>query len=591
MGKLFGTDGIRGVVGENLTADMAFRVGQAVGTVLMEDKGSRPTVVIGKDTRISSDMLESALMAGLCSVGSDVKPVGTIPTPAVAYLTVQEKADAGIVISASHNPYEHNGIKVFSGQGYKLSDSVEARIEEKILSQEPMKLRTRGEIGRRHHGMRQLKRDYIDFVASTIESDLAGLKILADCANGAASATAPELFGRFKARTDFIHRDPDGVNINSHCGSTHLEDLAAAVVRGGYDIGVAFDGDADRCLLVDETGGVIDGDKVLAVCALDMKRRGKLNGNALVATVMSNLGLHEFCRNNGIDLLCTDVGDRNVLEKMLERDYRIGGEQSGHTIFTDVETTGDGEVTALQFLQVLARSGEKASSLVSCCAVYPQVLVNVEVPHSGGVKEAIMASPALAEAVKREEEALAGAGRVLVRPSGTEALIRVMSNLGLHEFCRNNGIDLLCTDVGDRNVLEKMLERDYRIGGEQSGHTIFTDVETTGDGEVTALQFLQVLARSGEKASSLVSCCAVYPQVLVNVEVPHSGGVKEAIMASPALAEAVKREEEALAGAGRVLVRPSGTEALIRVMVEAKTTQIAQAVADRLADFIKSQKK
>ena len=361
MGKLFGTDGIRGVVGENLTADMAFRVGQAVGTVLMEDKGSRPTVVIGKDTRISSDMLESALMAGLCSVGSDVKPVGTIPTPAVAYLTVQEKADAGIVISASHNPYEHNGIKVFSGQGYKLSDSVEARIEEKILSQEPMKLRTRGEIGRRHHGMRQLKRDYIDFVASTIESDLAGLKILADCANGAASATAPELFGRFKARTDFIHRDPDGVNINSHCGSTHLEDLAAAVVRGGYDIGVAFDGDADRCLLVDETGGVIDGDKVLAVCALDMKRRGKLNGNALVATVMSNLGLHEFCRNNGIDLLCTDVGDRNVLEKMLERDYRIGGEQSGHTIFTDVETTGDGEVTALQFLQVLARSGEKAT--------------------------------------------------------------------------------------------------------------------------------------------------------------------------------------------------------------------------------------
>ena len=251
MGKLFGTDGIRGVVGENLTADMAFRVGQAIATVLEEEKGSRPTLVIGKDTRISSDMLESALMAGICSVGGDVKPVGTIPTPAVAYLTVQERADAGIVISASHNPYEHNGIKVFSGQGYKLSDAVEGRIEEKILSQEPMKVRTRGEIGRRHHGMRQLKRDYIDFVASTIESDLAGLKILVDCANGAASATAPELFGRFKARTDFIHRDPDGVNINSRCGSTHLEDLSAAVVKGGYDIGVAFDGDADRCLLVD----------------------------------------------------------------------------------------------------------------------------------------------------------------------------------------------------------------------------------------------------------------------------------------------------------------------------------------------------
>lgn len=426
MGKLFGTDGIRGVVGENLTADLAFRTGQAISSVLEEETGRRPLVVIGKDTRISSDMLESALMAGICDLGGDVMPVGTIPTPAVAYLTMQEKADAGIVISASHNPYEHNGIKVFSGQGYKLSDALEERIEAKILSDAPMKHRTRERIGRRHHGMRQMKRDYIDFVASTIESDLSGLKILCDCANGAASATAPELFGRFKAHTDFIHTQPDGVNINSRCGSTHLEDLSAQVVSGGYDIGVAFDGDADRCLLVDERGGVIDGDKVLAVCALDMKRRGKLRGNTLVATVMSNLGLHEFCRNSGIDLICTDVGDRNVLEKMLEKDFRIGGEQSGHTIFTDVETTGDGEVTALQFLQVLARSGKSASELASVCAVYPQVLVNVAVPHSGGVKEKIMASAELAAAVKREEEALGETGRVLVRPSGTEALIRVM---------------------------------------------------------------------------------------------------------------------------------------------------------------------
>ena len=426
MGKLFGTDGIRGVVGENLTADLAFRTGQAIASVLEEETGRRPLVVIGKDTRISSDMLESALMAGICDLGGDVMPVGTIPTPAVAYLTMQEKADAGIVISASHNPYEHNGIKVFSGQGYKLSDALEERIEAKILSDAPMKHRTREKIGRRHHGMRQMKRDYIDFVASTIESDLSGLKILCDCANGAASATAPELFGRFKAHTDFIHTQPDGVNINSRCGSTHLEDLSAQVVSGGYDIGVAFDGDADRCLLVDERGGVIDGDKVLAVCALDMKRRGKLRGNTLVATVMSNLGLHEFCRNSGIDLICTDVGDRNVLEKMLEKDFRIGGEQSGHTIFTDVETTGDGEVTALQFLQVLARSGKSASELASVCAVYPQVLVNVAVPHSGGVKEKIMASAELAAAVKREEEALGETGRVLVRPSGTEALIRVM---------------------------------------------------------------------------------------------------------------------------------------------------------------------
>ena len=426
MGKLFGPDGIRGVVGENLTADMAFRVGQAVATVLKEDKGSRPTVVIGKDTRVSSDMLEAALVAGICSVGGDVKPVGTIPTPAVAYLAVREKADAGIVISASHNPYEHNGIKVFSGEGYKLSDAVEERIEAHILSDAPMAQVTRGDIGRCHHGSEALRKEYIDFVASTIESDLSGLNILCDCANGASSTTAPALFARFKAKTDFIHTEPDGVNINNGCGSTHLEKLASAVVVGGYDIGVAFDGDADRCLLVDEKGQTIDGDKVMAVCATDMKRRGVLNGDTIVATVMSNLGLHEFCRNHGLNLVCTAVGDRNVLEEMLRHDYRIGGEQSGHTIFTALETTGDGEVTALQFLQVLAASGKKASELAACCATYPQVLVNVEVPHSGGVKEKIMASDALKEAVKQEEDALGGEGRVLVRPSGTEALIRVM---------------------------------------------------------------------------------------------------------------------------------------------------------------------
>jgi len=426
MGKLFGTDGIRGVVGENLTAELAFRTGQAISAVLQEDKGEKPTVIIGKDTRISSDMLESALMAGVCSVGGNVLPVGTIPTPAVAYLTRMQKADAGIVISASHNPYEHNGIKVFNAEGYKLPDDVEARIEEKILSGELMLQCTHENVGRRFLGSEILRQSYVDFAASTISADLAGLRILVDCANGAASATAPALFGKFKAEADIIHAEPDGININHGCGSTHLEDLSAAVVRGGYDIGVAFDGDADRCLLVDENGGIIDGDKVLAVCARELKERGKLAGNTLVATVMSNLGLHEFCKNAGIDLVCTSVGDRNVLEKMMECGFVLGGEQSGHTIFTDYETTGDGEVSALQFLQVLSRAGMKASELVSCCPVYPQVLINVEVPHSGGVKERIMQSDALWEAVRREEEQLAGAGRVLVRPSGTEALIRVM---------------------------------------------------------------------------------------------------------------------------------------------------------------------
>ena len=347
------------------------------------------------------------------------------------------------MVSASHNPYEHNGIKVFNGQGYKLSDALEERVEEKILSDAPMTLKTRGELGRRHHGMKRLKRDYIDFAASTIDSDLLGLRILVDCANGAASATAPELFGRFKAHSVFLHRSPDGVNINDHCGSTHLEDLAAQVVKGGYDIGVAFDGDADRCLLVDETGGIIDGDKVMAVCALDMKRRGVLRGNAIVATVMSNLGLHEFCRNHGIDLACTAVGDRNVLEEMLRQDFRIGGEQSGHTIFTALETTGDGQVTALQFLQVLAQSGKKASELASVCAAYPQVLINVEVPHSGGVKEKIMASQELEDAVKREEAALNGEGRVLVRASGTEALIRVMVEAKTNEIAKKTADSLV----------------------------------------------------------------------------------------------------------------------------------------------------
>ena len=408
MGKLFGTDGIRGVVGENLTADLAFRTGKAIAAVLKEEKGRKPVITIGKDTRISSDMLESALIAGICSVGGDVMPFGVLPTPAVAYLTVLKGADAGIVISASHNPYEHNGIKVFNEKGYKLPDAIEEQVEEKILT-DIYPAATHGEIGVLRHGLRQSREAYIDHLAGTIESDLSGLRLLVDCSNGASSATAPELFGRFRCFCDFIHREPDGVNINDHCGSTHLDDLAAKVVAGGYDIGVAF-----------------DGDKVLAVCGSDMKRRGKLSGGTIVATVMSNLGLHEFCRKNGVGLVCTSVGDRNVLEKMNECGYKLGGEQSGHTIFTDFSTTGDGQLTALQFLDVIARSGKKASELASVCPQYPQVLLNVPVSHERGVKDAIMASDALAAAVALQEEKLSGEGRVLVRPSGTEALIRVM---------------------------------------------------------------------------------------------------------------------------------------------------------------------
>ena len=426
MGQLFGTDGIRGIVGKNLTADMAYRVGQAVATVLTEEKGRAPVISLGKDTRISSDMLESALMAGICSVGGSVKPLGTIPTPAVAYLTIQEEADAGIVISASHNPYEHNGIKVFNGDGCKLPDETEEKVEAKILSPEPMPEKTGTEIGRRFHGMRQLRKDYVHHVVSSIDSDLSGLRILVDCANGAASATAPEIFGSFNAYSDFIFVEPDGSNINDRCGSTHLEQLMKRVVAGGYDVGVAFDGDADRCLLVDEKGNVIDGDKVMAICALHLKERGKLAGNTVVATVMSNLGLHEFCQRHGISLVCTAVGDRHVLEKMQECGYVIGGEQSGHTIFTEFETTGDGELTALQFLQILLESGKKASELASLCPQYPQVLKNVRLPITPGLKERIMASETLQQAAREQEEAFRGEGRLLIRPSGTEPLIRVM---------------------------------------------------------------------------------------------------------------------------------------------------------------------
>lgn len=426
MGKLFGTDGIRGIVGENLTAELAYRIGQAVTVVLWEENGKAPLITIGMDTRISSDMLESAMIAGICSVGGNVMPLGTIPTPAVAYLTIQVQADAGVVISASHNPFQHNGIKVFNGQGYKLSDELENRVEEKILSGEAMPIKSGAEIGKRIHGMKKLKSEYIKYLAQSIDVDLGGLRVLIDCANGAAAATAPDLFANFAIEADFIHRKPNGININDRCGSTHLKSLAAMVTAGEYDLGIAFDGDADRCLLIDERGEIVDGDKIMAVCGLYMQEQGTLTGRAIVGTVMSNLGLHEFCNKNNIRLICTPVGDRNVLEKMLEFGYRIGGEQSGHMIFTDYATTGDGQLTALQFLRILSRSGKKASELAAVCPSYPQTLINVQLENQAGLKEKIMNCDELRNAVRREEELLGGEGRILVRPSGTEPLIRVM---------------------------------------------------------------------------------------------------------------------------------------------------------------------
>ena len=389
---------------------------------IRDRKGSKPTITIGKDTRISSDMLEAALMAGICSVGGDVMPLGTIPTPAVAYLTVLEQADAGIVISASHNPYEHNGIKVFNARGYKLSDESEARVEELILSGAPMDIKTHGEIGKRLHGMRQMKRDYIDHLISSIDCDLSGLRVLVDCANGAASATAPDLFDGLPLHADFIHREPDGVNINDGCGSTHLKSLSEGVVAGGYDLGIAFDGDADRCLCVDETGMEITGDHILFICGRHMKQTGELLGNTVVATVMSNLGLFRALDDLGIASAKTAVGDKYVYEYMTKNNCRLGGEQSGHIIFSKYASTGDGILTSLKVMEVMCAAKKTLHQLASDLTIYPQKLINVRVKD----KKAAQADAKVQEAIRAAEEKLGDTGRVLVRESGTEPLVRVM---------------------------------------------------------------------------------------------------------------------------------------------------------------------
>ena len=426
MGKLFGTDGIRGVVNDGLDAMLAYKVGMAAAHVMTQEKGGgQPRFAIGKDTRISSDLLEGALIAGLCSAGADVLHLGVIPTPAVAWVTVDTGCDAGVVISASHNPFEHNGIKIFNGRGFKLSDELENRIEDIILNDVAVPLKTGGDIGRVIYADQQESQDYIDHLVSTISSDLAGLHILVDCANGAASATAARLFDRFPdLHTDVIHADPDGVNINNGCGSTHLEQLKAMVKAGGYDLGIAFDGDADRCLMVDETGEEIDGDQVIAACGLDLKEKGELSGGAIVATVMSNLGLHRFCQEHGVALFCTSVGDRNVLEKMEESGYVIGGEQSGHIIFREFMTTGDGQLTAVQLLRAIKKSGKKLSELAQLMQVYPQVILNVRADKE--MKRMVKVDEGVLKRQQQLEEGMNGNGRILVRPSGTEPVIRIM---------------------------------------------------------------------------------------------------------------------------------------------------------------------
>ncbi len=423
MGRYFGTDGIRGVAGTELTAKLAYDAALATAYVLKKDLGKKPLFIVGRDTRRSGDMICAALSAGLCAGGADVCDLGVLPTPAVAYLTAgSREVDAGVVVSASHNPFEHNGIKIFGGGGYKLSDEREARIE-KYIDEPPEDAVCDGaEIGVRKEWKGDPAEEYAAFVASKSE-DLDGLKIAVDCANGASYRTAKTIFGALGAECTFINCSPDGVNINDRCGSTHLEGLSRLVKEGGFDAGVAFDGDADRCLMVDENGEYIDGDRMICALAEYLKDTGRLRRGAVV-TVMSNLGLHDFLRENGMETRTTAVGDRYVLEEMLKEGFNLGGEQSGHIIMTDYCTTGDGEMTAVQMLSMLKKTGLRASDLLNKIKSFAQVMINVEV--SNKLKKQVASLPEV-KAVEAEIRDLFGEnGRILIRPSGTEPKVRVM---------------------------------------------------------------------------------------------------------------------------------------------------------------------
>lgn len=424
MGRLFGTDGARGVANTELTCEQAMAIGRAAAMVLIEVEHRRPRVVIGKDTRVSSDMLEAALVAGLCSVGADVSLLGVVPTPAVAYLVGHYEADAGVMISASHNPCEYNGIKIFNGEGYKLSDQLEEEIEAIVLDvKRTPPCPTGGDIGRVSRCPNAVD-DYVRHLLSVTDIDLRGMRLAVDCANGSASATARKLFSALGADCVFLNDQPDGVNINQNCGSTHIEQLADFVKKLKYFGGVAFDGDADRCLAVDEQGNLVDGDKIIAALAVDMQEKGELPGNAAVVTVMSNLGFFRCCEGHGITPVSTKVGDRYVLEEMRKSGYAIGGEQSGHIIFLKHATTGDGQMSAIKLLAMCRERGQKLSKVGAIMERYPQVIINVKA--TAEQKAQYAADEALAARIAQANESLGRDGRVLVRVSGTEPLIRVM---------------------------------------------------------------------------------------------------------------------------------------------------------------------
>ena len=417
MGRLFGTDGARGIAGGELTADLAMKIGASAAYVLGESKKIK--VIVGMDTRYSGDMLACAVNAGLLSMGADVIFVGVVPTPAVSFLVTHLKADMGVMISASHNPAKYNGIKLFNNKGYKLADEIEEKIEHYILDE---KLPECTNIGR-YERDENLKNKYINFLY-TLANDYNGLKVVVDCANGSASATAPTLFEKLNVNAKIIFDSPDGVNINDNCGSTHLDALISKVKEVQADLGIAYDGDGDRCLAVDEKGELIDGDRIMAVISNYLKEKGKLNKNTLVATVMSNLGLNKYAEANKLNFVQTKVGDRYVLEEMLKNGYNIGGEQSGHIIFLDYNPTGDGILTSLMLIRVMLEKQKSASELCNIIKMYPQVLVNAKV--SSEKKNLYKEDSEIQGEIEKLEKEFSGNGRVLIRPSGTEPLIRVM---------------------------------------------------------------------------------------------------------------------------------------------------------------------
>lgn len=423
MGRLFGTDGVRGIANTELNCDLAYKIGRAGAFVLSKECGEKPIILVGKDTRISGDMLESALVAGILSSGGDVMLAGVVPTPAIAYLVRKYGVQAGVVISASHNPMEYNGIKFFNSQGFKLKDEIEDEIEKLVLDDSEIPVVTGSFVGKiiKCNTARQ---DYIDYAKSTIDCDFKGLKIAVDCANGATAGIGDTILSDLGAYVFSIATEPNGTNINDSCGSTYIKNVCEKTIETGSDIGIAFDGDGDRVLFSDECGNEIDGDQVMAILGKFMKSNGILKNNTIVGTVMSNLGLSIFGEENDIKIKQASVGDRYVLEKMLKNDFNLGGEQSGHIIMLDYNTTGDGIVTALQILKILKNTGTKLSQLSQIIKKLPQILVNTKVKNEN--KELVLKDEEILELVENVNIKLFKKGRVLVRASGTEPLFRVM---------------------------------------------------------------------------------------------------------------------------------------------------------------------